>query len=390
MPDGKWARTDTEKAETFSTHLKSVFTPHPNDCPTSHLQKVHSFLSEDTVQEEVEGYETLKFTKEQVLREIKKINHKKAPGYDLITSRVLMELPYAGLILLTSIYNAMTRLKFFPPQWKVAKIIMVPKPDKQPEDPKSYRPLSLLPIASKVYEALLLTRILSVIHDKHLVPDHQFGFRHKHATIDQVHRLTNEIMKCFEDKKYCAAAFLDISQAFDKVWHEGLVYKIKYSLPHYLYEIVKSFLTGRHFMVQSGDATSGLCPISAGVPQGSVLGPILYLLYTADLPTNSTVTTGTFADDTAILAVDSQPDIATRKLQLALDDIATWLKEWRIKANENKSVNVTFTLRRESCPPVRLNNVDVPQADHVRYLGLHLDKRLTWQKHIFTKRKQLT
>lgn len=196
-------------------------------------------------------------------------------------------------------------------------------------------------------------------------------------------------MESLEAKVYCASAFLDISQAFDRVWHEGLLFKLTNTLPHHLYGILKSFLQQRHFIVQNGEALSDLCPIKAGVPQGSVLGPILYLLFTADLPTSESLTIGTFADDTAILAAHSDPKIASQTLQKGLNDIAQWLKKWRIKANGTKSVNITFTLRRGSCPPVTLNNIDVPQADHVKYLGLHLDKRLTWQKHIFTKRKQL-
>ncbi|CAG5000750.1 unnamed protein product [Parnassius apollo] len=195
-------------------------------------------------------------------------------------------------------------------------------------------------------------------------------------------------MESLEGKSYCASTFLDTCQAFDRVWHEGLLFKLKNALPDHLYGILKSFLQQRHFIVQQGEALSDLCAIKAGVPQGRVLGPILYLLFTADLPTSESLITGTFADDTVRVATRSDPKIASQILQKGLNYIYHWLKKWRIKANETKSVNVTFTLRRGSCPPVTLNNI-VPQADYVRYLGLYLDKRLTCQKHIFTKRKQL-
>lgn len=125
------------------------------------------------------------------------------------------------------------------------------------------------------------------------------------------------------------------------------------------------------------------------MPQGSVMGPLLYLIYISDLPSAENVLTGTFADDTAILAVADTPAGASGKLQNTLDDISEWLKDWKIKANETKSVQVTFTLRRETCPEVKLNNICIPQSDHVRYLGIYLDRRLTWTKHIFTKRKAL-
>lgn len=383
--DNCWARSDQEKAYTFAEHLSNVFQPHPYEGPADHEKKVTEYLKEI----ETEDTTSMKFTTKEVRRVIQKAKSKKSPGYDLITNKTLQELPDSGITMITAIYNAIVRLQFIPPQWKTAQIIMLIKPDKKPEDPKSYRPISLLPIPSKILETLILQRIMPLVEQHGLIPDHQFGFRQRHATVDQVHRLIGEIDKSFESKRYCASVFLDISQAFDRVWHEGLLFKIKSFFPNNIYKILKSFLENRYFLVNHGEAFSGLCNINAGVPQGSVLGPLLYLIYTSDLPTSDCVTTGTFADDTAILSSHEDPTEASKILQKGINDISTWLKKWRIKANETKSINVNFTLKKGICPPVTLNNVEIPRADHVRYLGLHLDKRLTWQKHIFTKRKQL-
>ncbi|KAL0270294.1 UNVERIFIED_CONTAM: hypothetical protein PYX00_007756 [Menopon gallinae] len=311
---------------------------------------------------------------------------RKAPGWDLITGKVVRELSPKCLRILTIIYNSILRLGYFPSLWKVADIIMLPKPGKSPDQLTSYRPISLLPLFSKILEKLLLNRLNPLIEASHALPNHQFGFRHQHSTVEQVHRIARVITQSFEAKEYCSAAFLDISQAFDKVWHVGLLHKLHTLLPPYLYTLLHSYLSDRHFCVRHLGARTDLHPICSGVPQGSVLGPTLYLLFTSDIPTTPTTTIATFADDTALLASHPDPAVATARLQRHLDRLQLWLSKWRIRANDAKSVHVTFTLRRQTCPPLYLNGSIIPPATSVKYLGVHLDRRLTWKTHIQTKR----
>jgi exonuclease III len=384
---GGWARNNKEKAKTFAEHLVQVFQPHPSNSKSDiEEKKIQQFL-ESPYQLE---YPITPFKHNEIQTTIRcNLNPKKAPGYDLITGKILKELPEMGTRYITQIFNAILRTGYFPDQWKVAQVILILKPGKPPEDPKSYRPISLLPVLSKVFEKLLLARLRPHLDENKLIPDHQFGFRQHHATIQQIHRVSKKIRQDLEDYKYCSAAFLDITQAFDKVWHTGLLYKLRKLLPLNYFLILQSYLKNRHFLVKQQEEQTNLYPILSGVPQGSVLGPILYLLYTADLPTEQNVITATFADDTAILASHENPQVASQILQTNLYKIQQWLTKWRIKPNEAKSVHVTFTTRKNTCPPVYLYNHHLPQAEDAKYLGMHFDRRLTWRKHVFTKRKQL-
>lgn len=381
--DNGWAKSDHEKAAAFAEYLEQVFTPFPN--VNSDDNEI-----ENTLQVPLQMALPINhFTPEEVIHEILNVKPQKAPGYDLITGSILKQLPKKGIILLTTIYNSMLRLSYYPLMWKFAHIVMIHKPCKQMNVVSSYRPISLLPALSKLFEKLLLKRIRKDIDLSTVIPDFQFGFRERHSTFQQTHRIVNKIATSLEQKTLCTAVFLDVAQAFDKVWHNGLLHKIKNILPSSYYLLLKSYISERYFQVKFNNSYSNYCKVQSGVPQGSVLGPLLYLIYTADLPTTDDTTIATFADDTALIAVNNDPVMASRQLQHHLDLLQHWLSKWRIKINESKSVQVTFTTRKIICPKVTIYNTQIPVETEVKYLGLHLDQKLTWQKHIKTKRQQL-
>jgi Reverse transcriptase (RNA-dependent DNA polymerase) len=285
--------------------------------------------------------------------------------------------------------NASFRLRYVPSLWKIAEVIMIPKPGKPPHEKSSYRPISLLPVISKLFEKLLLKRLKPIIERKKLIPTHQFGFRNNHSTIDQIHRIITIIENTLENKKVCSTVFLDVAQAFDKVWHEGLIQKLKKFLPRQFVEILQSYITDRFFRVKQEEAYSDLKEIKAGVPQGSVLGPILYLLYTCDIPELENSTIATFADDTAIMAVGNDNIESTSKLQIAINKIQIWTNKWRIKLNETKSVHVDFTNKKIAQIPVNINGQIIPYANKAKYLGMTLDVKLSWKPHVKIKKEEL-
>lgn len=259
-------RTDKEKADSYAEYLSDVFAPYPADTRDDIEQDVDQTLND---QDQMAPSAT-HFIFQEIKTIMKEINPKKTPGFDLISGKVLQELPKIGIKAIQQIYNAILRLCYFPKQWKISQIIMILKPGKNPQDLTLYRPISLLPSLSKVYEKLLLKRLQPIIDDKKLIPQHQFGFCTKHVTIEQIHRVMKQISEDFERKHYCSAAFIDISQAFDKVWHKGLCYKLKSMLPSQYYEILKSYLSDRRYFVQQHEEQTNLYKIRSGVPQGSV------------------------------------------------------------------------------------------------------------------------
>ena len=205
---------------------------------------------------------------------------------------------------------------------------MIPKSGKNPKQVTSYRPISLLSIIAKLLESLLLHRISIDTNIQEWVPLHQFGFREIYS-MQQTHRIDYEINNYLKGKKYCTSNFLDVSRAFHKLWHSGLLFKIKQYLSISYFNLLKSYLNYKEFRVRISDSISYNFPITSGV-----FGPLLYVLYTSDLPTNEYTAIDTFADDSVILATHKNPITASDTLQNQLNQIHIWLKNGEMSVSD--------------------------------------------------------
>jgi len=379
------ATTDQDKSDLLANHLANTFKPHNISPDHTHMLQVDQFISSPLPM----ALPASPTTPGEVLSIVKKLRNNKSPGHDLISNKIVKNLPLKTIILLTYIFNAIFRLSYFPTSWKSALIITILKPGKQPDLPESYRPISLLPTFGKIFEKLLLKRLVNIALKQNALPSFQFGFRAKHATFHQLHRVVDHIATSLETKKYCSGLFLDVAQAFDTVWHDGLLYKLKKIFPAPYYLLLKSYLNNRTFRVKLKTTLSSTQNILAGVPQGSDIAPFLYTLFTADIPSTDNTLIGTYADDTAILSSSQDPQEASSLLQNHLNSLAHWFKSWKIKINDSKSSHVTFSLRSGDCPHITFDNAIIPHSNEVKYLGLLFDRRLTWGPHLKTKRKQL-
>jgi len=228
--------------------------------------------------------EKLLVTADEICSILGKLKNKKSTGPDSIPNIVLKKLPKIAHEFLAKLINQVLSSGKFPTSWKAAHVIPIPKPDKPANEVKNLRPISLLNCLSKVLERILHERILEFCNENDILPNNQFGFRKGHSTVHALLRMYEEAIMGFNDRKITIAAFLDIKKAFETMWIEGLIYKlIKMKFPNYLIKIILSYLKDRSFRVKMSDQLSVSISVNDGVPQGSILGPLLFIIFIADL-----------------------------------------------------------------------------------------------------------
>lgn len=372
-----------DMAEIFATSLELQFRPHTTPTNPSYS---------DYVEKRVQEYlctpcdDQIPFTTPTEVKTIIDATHpKKAPGFDVIPNKAIKSLHKKAIILLTNIINACLRHHYFPSIWKHAAVILFKKPGKDPKVASNYRPISLLPSLSKILEKIINTRIKSLIEDSNLINANQYGFRRGHSTTHQVHRIVETITNAFNHKNKVAGVFLDIEKAFDSLWHPGLIYKmVNYHFPNSMIRLINSFLTNRTFQVRIDKTYSTIRPIRAGVPQGSINGPVLFNIYINDFPQPPNCTVAQFADDTALLAISKRKQRAMLTIQSALQEVEAWTTDWKVKINATKSEAIIFqgTNKQGNPPPPVIHGQTIPYTKEVKYLGVHLDERLTFRSHI--------
>lgn len=255
-------------------------------------------------------------------RTIQKLHSKKAAGPDKITPTALKHLPRKMIVLLTRLFNTILQFVYFPPQYKVARVIVIPKPGKDLLYTQNHRPISLLPTISKVFERLIYSRLFKFVHEHNLIPDHQFGFRPQFNIVGQLVRVVETIT--LQQKGHTIGIFLNTSKAFDRIWHNGLLYKLYVLGFHYQYlRIVLSYL------LNALSSSVSITDTPSFIPSQPAYLKVLFLhdslnLYTSDLPTHPHSTLATFADDTAIFAISQNQRFAHRYSQQHLEAIEVW------------------------------------------------------------------
>lgn len=381
-----------DKANRFAENFAKTFTPHNNPSDTDFIAEtdkiVADYLNQPCTDEfkKVSGFELKNY--------FRKTKNNKAPGPDRISNFVLKHLPSKALKILAEAFNACFKLSYFPNQWKKALILVFAKAGKDLTLPTSYRPISLLNTMSKALEAVTIRRLKREIKKKNLIRDEQFGFRDGHSTQHQILRLTEFITKNYNWKNNTGAVLLDVEKAFDSVWINGLLRKlIDAGIPKRLIHLLASYLKNRFFEVTLDGSNSNQFPIKAGVPQGSLLGPILFSLYINDIPgpNNRNFKIGIYADDTVIYGTSMSNKVIVKNLNETLNNINIWCTKWRVKINAAKSEAILFSRKRnptKNLTPPLLNETPIPWKKSVKYLGVTLDQKLSYSQHTTNARNK--
>ena len=245
----------------------------------------------------------------------------------------------------------------------------------------------MLSSISKILEKIIKEKINDFIDANNTLPSQQFGFRKEHNTTQPLLKIRKLVKNNFQTGKSTGMVLLDIKAAFDSVLHNGLVFKLKkFNFPTEIIKIVQSFLNNRTFNVYLGTTRSQKTDIIAGCPQGSCLSPVLYNIFTSDIPVFSNCITSIFADDTSILCSDVLSSNIVVNLQSALIVLNNYLKKWKILVNPEKTQAIYFTRKRKECfipqCPLQFMNHEIPWEKNVKYLGVMLDTKLCFNDHI--------
>lgn len=390
IKDNIVATDDIEKANLFAKTMEEQFKPYELTRKEDRkLGKFNRINLEQGMEQPIRYVEPVEIT--GIIKTLKK---KKAAGEDGINNQMLKNLPDRTILHITALVNAVLRFQTFPNCWKKAKIIMLLKPQKKSSDPTSYRPISLLSCLSKIAERCILTRLNEELENLNVVPHVQFGFRQNHSAIQQVARVIGDMTNNLNSKKKTAAIFIDLAKGFDKVWHNGLIYKMKstFKISTNMTRLIQSYLTERKFYVSVDNVKSMENTISAGVPQGSVLGPTLFNIYTSDLPVLTNSQVAQFADDTAIYTSARLASTAVNNLQKDINILTCWLYQWKFQLNADKSTALFVGPRKkESARPrknININGKNITWSKYVKYLGIVIDDQLTFCKHITETQKK--
>ena len=316
----------------------------------------------------------------QIIRTIKKSNSSfcGVPGKFLSLISTPVSFP------LYKIFNNLFKIGHFPDIWKLAHITAIWKRNGLKSSKLNYRPISLLPTLSKVCESIIHRRLLSHFTDNNIISERQAAYLKGDSTIQQLLYIIHLIRTSWSKGNITQGVFLDVSAAFDKCWHSGLLAKLEQvQVNDSCLDLFRSYLSGRKQVVVVDGCMSDMKDVKAGVPQGSRLGPLLWVLYVQDILEDLESEVLLFADDTCCFASAKDPSETAAILNRDLAKISEWAKKWKVTFNPSKTKDIIFSNKfLFNSPPIIFNNTFVSRVVEHKHLGVWLSASLEWSRQV--------
>ena len=369
-----YTKSEKEKAETLNSFFTSQSNLTDDNNTVPHLpQQTHYPPLNDII-----------ITPEEVECILSNLQTGKANGPDNINNYVLKRCSQELSLPLSNLFNQSLQTGIFPVIWKEANVTPIYKKN-DPSDPSNYRPISLLSTLGKTMEKVVHKHVFNYLRDYKVLSPLQSGFIPGDSTVNQLVDVYNTFCKAMDDGLEVRAIFCDISKAFDRVWHKGLLAKLYHiGIGGSLLKWFSNYLSDRKQRVVLPKSSSSWGTINAGVPQGSILGPLLFLVYINDITQNIYSNIRLFADDTTLYIIVRDPNMSAALLNQDMQTISTWAETWLVSFNPNKteSLLISRKINRTQHPPVYMQNNVIAEVETHKHLGLTFDHNLTWHSHI--------
>ena len=320
----------------------------------------------------------------EISQMIDKLKPKRCSGIDRIPCKLIKELKHELLIPLTIIVNNSLESGTVPEGMKIAKIIPLFKA-KNKSELSNYRPISILPSLSKVLEKIVHKRLYNYAQSHNILFESQYGFRNKRSTINAVTEFVLKTLSNIDEGKLTVSLFLDLSKAFDTINHDILLYKLHhYGIRGTALAWFDSYLKNRTHYVSYNKCDSNIRNMTCGVPQGSILGPLLFILYINDLSHSLQFSSSIlFADDSTIYASSTDTAVLEQQINSDLCNLQNWFRANKLSLNTAKSNYMLFPREKfDRLMNIKIENDNISYVRSVKFLGLNIDDQFKWTTHI--------
>ena len=329
-----------------------------------------------------------------ILSIVKGLKNSKTCGHDDLNSFVLKKIIHYIVDPLCYIFNMSLNFGKYPQSFKLAKVIPVFKKGNRNQC-NNYRPISILPCISKILERVVYNQIYDFLTKHNIINSSQYGFRKGHSTDLAILDLYDRITLALSKKQYIVGVFLDLSKAFDTLNHPILLYKLaQYGIRGTPLAWFSDYLSNRKQYTEFDSHQSEVLNMQCGVPQGSILGPLLFLLYINDIVNASPILSYIlFADDTTLLYADRNLDNVFSVLNNELPKLISWIRVNKLSLNVDKSNYILFHCNNKPIDLnyiILLNNVELEQKSCIKFLGIFIDEYLNWNQQYEHVKSQLS